>query len=64
MYNLTAAGEKMFLNAVRHMLGLQGFPATKPAPADKATEVSIDTSLSWTPNDFNPTPSIWRRSTP
>ncbi|MCH7557273.1 MAG: discoidin domain-containing protein [Planctomycetes bacterium] len=55
-YNLTAEGEKLFLNAVRYMLGETGGPgqASNPKPANEATDVPRDAVLSWTPGEFAP----------
>ncbi len=55
-YNLTAEGEKLFLNAVRYMLGETGGPgqASNPKPANEATDVPRDAVLSWTQGEFAP----------
>jgi hypothetical protein len=48
-YNLTAEGEKLFLNAIRYMLGsFNAAAARNPSPADKKTVDLADASpLSW-----------------
>ncbi len=55
-YNFNAEGEKLFLNAVRYMLGETGGPgqSSDPKPADQATDVPRDTVLSWTPGEYVP----------
>jgi len=55
-YNLNAEGEKLFLNAVRYMLGETGGPgqASDPKPANEATDVPRDAVLSWTPGEYAP----------
>jgi hypothetical protein len=55
-YNLNTEGEKLFINAVRYMLGETGGPgqSSDPNPADQATDVPRDIVLSWTPGDFAP----------
>ncbi|UCC98789.1 MAG: discoidin domain-containing protein, partial [Phycisphaerales bacterium] len=55
-YNLTAEGEKLFINAVRYLLGEIGGPgqSSDPNPADQATDVPRDVVLSWTPGDYAP----------
>jgi hypothetical protein len=47
-FDLQPDGAKMFINAVRYMLGDMGDAATNPNPADKAVDVPTDTDLSWT----------------
>ncbi|MHC4682051.1 MAG: hypothetical protein ACYTEK_25580, partial [Planctomycetota bacterium] len=56
LYNFNAEGEKLFLNAVRYMLGETGGPglSSDPIPADQATDVPRDVVLSWTPGEFAP----------
>jgi hypothetical protein len=49
-YNLTADGEKIFLNAVRYMLGETG-KALEPDPAGAEEDVVRDVVLSWTPGE-------------
>ena len=53
-YNLTPEGEKIFLNAVRYMLGDAGDAgkAIDPIPADAQTDVPRDVTLSWTPGKY------------
>ena len=55
-YNLTAEGEKIFLNAVRYMLGEHINPkiASNPNPADETADVPRDVALSWTPGQYAP----------
>ena len=55
-YNLTPDGEKIFLNAIRYMLGETGDAgkAVEPNPADAQTDVSRDVTLSWTPGKYVP----------
>jgi len=53
-YNLTAEGEILFLNAVRYMLGGAEM-ASRPSPADGATDVPRDVVLSWKPGVYAPT---------
>ncbi len=55
-YNLTAEGEKMFINAVSYMLGETGGPgqSSDSNPADQATDVPRDVVLSWTPGEYAP----------
>ncbi|MHC4113447.1 MAG: Ig-like domain-containing domain, partial [Planctomycetota bacterium] len=52
-YNLTAEGEKLFLNAVNYMItgGVDPHIALEPNPADGAENVSIETNLTWTRGD-------------
>ncbi len=52
--NLTPAGQKMFVNAVRYLLGDTAAPgsATAPRPADKAADVPRDVTLGWTAGKF------------
>jgi len=47
VYDLHPDGAKMFINAVRYMLGESGDTAGSPNPQDKATDVASDASLSW-----------------
>ena len=56
-YNLTAEGQKIFLNAVRYMLGERDDPgkAVEPNPADGQTDVPRDVTLRWTPGKYAPT---------
>jgi len=54
-YNLSAEGEKMFLNAVRYMLGeIETGKASEPSPANEATDLVRDVTLSWKPGEFAP----------
>ena len=55
-YNFNAEGEKLFINAVRYMLGETATPrqAFEPNPADQATDVPRDMILSWQPGEFAP----------
>ena len=55
-YNLTPDGQRMFINAIRYMLGETGGPgmAVEPNPADQATDVPRDVVLSWTPGKYAP----------
>jgi hypothetical protein len=50
-YNLTPEGEKMFINAVRYMLGDAEGPkkATRPDPKNGSLLVSTWVTLGWTP---------------
>ncbi len=51
--NLTPDGQKMFLNAVRYLLGEAPVGlADKPQPADKAADVPSDVILSWKAGKF------------
>jgi len=50
-YNLTAEGEKVFLNAVRYMLGIKQLKAYNPMPADGAVHEDTWVSLGWSPGD-------------
>ncbi len=60
VYNLTAAGEKVFLNAVRYMLGQMSTPAaSNPGPADGATDVTREGVLSWTPAESAKTHDVY-----
>ena len=53
MYNLTAEGEKVFLNAVRYMLGaLKRVNAYNPVPADGALQADTWANLSWRAGGF------------
>jgi hypothetical protein len=59
--NLTADGQKMFLNAVRYLLGDTAAPgsAAAPNPAPKATDVPQDATLSWSPGKFAATHDVY-----
>jgi len=46
-YDLHPDGAKMFINAVRYMLGESGETAGNPNPQDKAVDVPSDVALSW-----------------
>ncbi len=46
-FNLTPVGEQMFLNAVKYMLDLDFYMASKPSPAVGAEDVAQDATLSW-----------------
>ena len=46
-YDLYPDGAKMFINAVRYMLGESGETASSPNPQDKAVDVPSDAVLSW-----------------
>jgi hypothetical protein len=61
-YNLTAAGETVFLNAVRYMLGEplgDQALASNPDPADAATDVARDAVLRWTPGESARTHDVY-----
>ncbi len=47
-YNYNDAGKKMFLNAIKYLLGIKPI-ASEPGPADKATDIPRDPVLSWKP---------------
>ncbi len=47
-YNYNDAGKKMFLNAIRYMIGIKPV-ATEPAPDKGASDVPRDSVLSWKP---------------
>ena len=47
-YNYNDAGKKMFLNAIRYLLGIKPV-ASDPGPADGAVDVPRDPVLSWKP---------------
>jgi hypothetical protein len=52
--NLTENGQRIFINAVRYMLGLNlelGY-ATNPKPYEGEVDVLRDTILSWTPGEY------------
>jgi len=52
--NLTEDGQRMFINAVRYMLGLSvelGY-ATNPKPSNDSVDVPRDVILSWTPGEY------------
>ncbi len=59
--NLTADGKKMFLNAVRYMLGLPPVDgiAASPSPVDKATDVGRGVALSWKQGPFAATHNVY-----
>ncbi|HNU30370.1 MAG TPA: discoidin domain-containing protein [Sedimentisphaerales bacterium] len=46
-YDLYPDGAKMFINAVRYMLGEFGDTAANPNPQNEAVDVPRDTTLSW-----------------
>ena len=48
-FNLTPVGEQMFLNAVKYMLGLDFYVASKPSPVVGAADVPQDAILTWAP---------------
>jgi hypothetical protein len=51
-YNLTSEGEKMFLNAVRYMLGVsKRVKAYNPKPADSTFYEDTWVNLSWSPGE-------------
>ncbi|MHC4545844.1 MAG: hypothetical protein ACYSYL_15215, partial [Planctomycetota bacterium] len=52
-YNLTAEGEKLFLNAVYYMItgGVDPHLASGPNPLDLAVNVPIDANITWTRGD-------------
>ena len=53
VYNLTAEGEKVFLNAVRYMLAaLKRVNAYNPVPADGALQADTWVNLSWMPGGY------------
>jgi hypothetical protein len=52
--NLTENGQKIFLNAVRYMLGLSaklGY-ASNPKPSNESVDIPRDMVLSWTPGPY------------
>ncbi|MBN2592016.1 MAG: hypothetical protein JXA81_00810 [Sedimentisphaerales bacterium] len=51
-YNLTPEGEKLFLNAVRYMLGGAIEKAHGPEPRDGSLHVDTSATLTWSPGDF------------
>ena len=59
--NLTPDGQKMFVNAVRYLLGDTAAPgsAIEPRPADKATDVPRDVTLSWTAGKLAATHDVY-----
>ena len=59
-YNLTAEGQRMFLNAVRYLLGESaGYPAKGASPAGKATDVPCDVTLGWTAGKYAATHDVY-----
>jgi len=61
-YNLTAEGEKVFLNAVRYMVGGAKTVrpnAHSPVPADGTIDVPRDVVLNWTPGKFANTHDVY-----
>jgi hypothetical protein len=48
IYDLHPDGERMFLNAVRYMLGVPAELASDPSPEKGAIDVPFDTTMSWT----------------
>jgi hypothetical protein len=59
--NFTADGQRIFLNAVRYMLGLlvDAGAASAPAPGDKDTDVPIGEALSWTAGENAATHDVY-----
>ena len=59
--NLTPDGQKMFVNAVRYLMGDTADPgaAVEPDPADKATDVPSDVALSWNAGKFAATHNVY-----
>jgi hypothetical protein len=56
-YNLTAEGEKLFLNAVSYMLGefdVEPEKASEPNPADQDPDAPYKAVLSWAPGAYAP----------
>jgi hypothetical protein len=51
-YNLTPEGEKLFLNAVRYMIGGAVEKAHSPDPEDGSLHVDTSATLTWLPGDF------------
>jgi len=51
-YNLLPEGQKLFLNAIRYMMGSGPAKASQPQPANGAVVVDTWVSLTWTPGDF------------
>ncbi|MBN1361396.1 MAG: discoidin domain-containing protein [Sedimentisphaerales bacterium] len=46
-FNLSAAGQQMFLNAIKYMLGLDVYAASSPAPINASDDVVRDVVLTW-----------------
>jgi hypothetical protein len=61
VYNLNANGQKLFLNAVRYMLGLpvREDVASNPSPSNQATDVVRDVVLSWRPAQAGQTHDVY-----
>ena len=59
--NLTPDGQKMFVNAVRYLMGDTADPgaAVEPDPADKATDVPSDVTLNWNAGKFAATHNVY-----
>jgi len=58
-YNFTDQGEKIFLNAVKYMLGAQYELASAPIPGSSSEDVPRDVVLSWTPGIYAQTHDVY-----